>query len=238
MRSLPLVSVIIPTLNEAQILGPTLRRVRAQEEPFEILVVDGGSTDETITRARAHGVQIYTAPRGRARQMNEGALRANGDILLFLHADTLLPENGLSIVRRTLRDPEANSGTFRLQFDEPTRLLRFYARCTHWPWIRLCFGDRGQFARRSAFEAVGGFPEWPLFEDLELAHRLHEHGGFRFLDRAVTTSARRFHRRGSLRQQLRNLYLWSHYMLGTDPETVSHLYRYGRHEPQKQEHLR
>lgn len=219
------ISVIIPTFNEASTIGRTLRRLQIQDGPFETIVVDGGSEDETQTLARSWGAQVLQTPTGRAPQMNRGAERADGDVLFFLHADTLLPSNGLSAIRAALDDPEATSGTFRLQFDEPTPLLRFYGWCTRWPWIRLCFGDRGQFARRSAFEAVGGFPDWPLFEDLELAARLSNYGGFRFLDMAVTTSARRFRRRGPVRQQLLNLYLWSHYMLGTDPERVAHLYR-------------
>ncbi len=222
-----LISVIIPTLNEEGTLGPTLRRLQHQAEPFEIIVVDGGSGDETQTLARSRGATVLEAPQGRATQMNHGAEHAAGSVFLFLHADTLLPPDGLSTIRNVLEDRDTASGTFRLQFDNPTLLLRFYAWCTHWPWIRLCFGDRAQFAERSAFEAVDGFPEWPLFEDLELASRLCEHGGFRFLDTAVTTSARRFRRYGTLRQQLRNLYLWSHYMWGTDPERVAHLY----HDP-------
>lgn len=218
------ISVVIPTLNEENTLGPTLRRLQHQARPFEILVVDGGSDDETQTLAQSQGARVLHAPRGRALQMNRGAEHASGEALLFLHADTLLPPNGLSIIRKALAAPNTSSGTFRLQFNTPTPLLRFYAWCTRWPWIRLCFGDRGQFVKRSVFEAVGGFPKWPLFEDLELAARLHQHGGFRFLDTAVTTSARRFHRHGLLRQQLQNLYLWSHYMWGTDPEHVAHLY--------------
>ena len=227
MKTLPLISVIIPTLNEADTLGATLRRLQAQEGPLETIVVDGGSGDETQALARSRGAAVLQAPKGRGTQMNRGAEAASGDIFLFLHADTLLPRNGLSLIRRALHAPETTAGTFRLRFDAPTPLLRFYAWCTRWPWVRLCFGDRGQFMQRSAFEAVGGFPEWPLFEDLELAARLHAHGGFRFLDTAVTTSARRFRRHGLLRQQLRNLYLWGHYMLGTDPERVAPLY----HEP-------
>jgi len=219
-----LISIIIPALNEENAIGPTLQRVGAQADPFEVLVVDGGSDDRTRDRARSAGATVLQAPKGRAAQMSHGAQHASGDIFLFLHADTLLPPNGLALIRRTLTDPNASSGTFRLQFDEPTLLLRFYAWCTHLPWIRLCFGDRGQFVRRSVFEAVGGFPDWPIFEDLELAARLHDHGGFRFLDAAVTTSARRFQRQGPVRQQLRNLYLWGHYMWGTDPERVAHLY--------------
>lgn len=221
-----LLSVVIPTLNEAPILGRTLERVRAQDVPAEAIVVDGGSADGTRELADDWGATVLTAPRGRARQMNRGAEAARGDLLLFLHADTLLPPNGLSLVRRTLVDGAATAGTFRLRFDRPTPLLRLYAWCTRWPWIRICFGDRGLFVRRSAFEAVGGYPDWPIFEDLELAARLHDRGDFRFLDAAVTTSARRFERRGKLRQQLRNLYLWLHYMTGTDPERVAHLYRY------------
>lgn len=237
MSSPSFISVIIPTLNEAGTVVPTLRRVQAQEEPFEILVVDGGSEDETVKRARSEGARVVTAERGRAPQMNRGAENARGEIFLFLHADTLLPENGLSIIRRVLQNPQATSGTFRLQFDTPTRLLRFYAWCTRVSWIRLCFGDRGQFVRRSVFYEVDGFPDWPVFEDLEMAERLDTYGGFRFLDRAVTTSARRFERRGALRQQLQNLFLWSHYMIGTDPQRVAHLYRYRASGPHRRSHF-
>ena len=219
-----LVSIIIPTLNEEDAIAPTLRQARRQEGPVEILVADGGSTDDTRSVAQARGATVLQAPRGRAPQMNHGADCSSGDILLFLHADTRLPPNGLSRIRRALAAPDAIAGTFRLRFDDPTPLLRFYAWCTRWPWIRLCFGDRGQFVERSAFEAVGGFPDWPLFEDLELAARLQGHGRFRFLDAAVTTSARRFRRHGPLRQQLLNLYLWGHYLWGTDPDRLASLY--------------
>lgn len=220
------ISVVIPTLDEEDTLEPTLRRLHEQESPYEIIVVDGGSTDATREQARALGATVTSAEQGRAVQMNHGAGQASGDILLFLHADTLLPQDGLSLIRRALSDPEVTSGTFRLEFDHSTPLLRFYAWCTRWPWIRLCFGDRGLFVRRSVFDAVGGYPAWPIYEDLELAARLQTYGGFRFLDRAVITSARRFQQNGLLGQQLRNLYLWTHYMIGTDPERVAHLYPY------------
>jgi len=226
-----LISVIIPTLNEEATLPSTLDALQGQSSPFEVIVVDGQSTDNTRKCARNAGATVLNASRGRASQMNRGARAARGDIYLFLHADTLLPPNGLSLIRHTLADPNATAGTFRLQFDDSTPLLRFYGWCTQWPWIRLCFGDRGLFVTREAFEAVGGYPDWPLFEDLELAARLHEHGGFRFLNTAVTTSARRFRRNGFLTQQLRNLYLWLHYVCGVDPERVAHLYRYDGEAP-------
>jgi rSAM/selenodomain-associated transferase 2 len=220
-------SVIIPALNEADVIEATIDRVREQA-PHEILVVDGGSTDATRAAAEEAGATVLDAPRGRARQMNRGATVASGDAFLFLHADTLLPPNGLSLIHQTLSASGVEAGTFRLSFDDPTPLLRLYAWCTRWPWIRICFGDRGLFVRRSAFEAVGGYPDWPLFEDLELAARLQNRGEFRFLSASVTTSARRFHKHGALRQQLRNLYLWTHYIRGTEPERVAHLYEYER----------
>ncbi len=221
-----LISIVIPTLNEEDVLGPTLDALQRQDPSVEIIVVDGHSTDDTFECARAAGATVLKAPRGRASQLNRGAEAAEGNMYLFLHADTLLPPNGLATIRNTLAEPEATAGIFRLQFDQSSPLLRFYSWCTRWPWIRLCFGDRGLFVTRSAFEAVGGYPDWPLFEDLELAARLHEHGGFRFVDTAVTTSARRFQRNGILTQQLRNLYLWLHYVCNADPERVAHLYRY------------
>jgi len=158
--------------------------------------------------------------------MNRGADVAEGSHLLFLHADTRLPERAASDIRRALSEPGVHAGTFQLQFNRTSPLLHFYAWCTRWPWIRICFGDRGLFVHRHAFEAVGGYPGWPLFEDLELAARLHEHSGFRFLDTAVTTSARRFERNGILRQQLQNLYLWLHYLRGTPPEQLAPHYDY------------
>lgn len=208
-------------------MAPTLTQLQQQPPPLECLVVDGGSTDATRERAGNAGATVIQSPSGRATQLNRGARAASGDLLLFLHADTLLPANGLTLVRRVLNTSSV-AGTFQLQFDDPSPLLQFYAWWTRLPWIRFCFGDRGLFTTRSAFEAVGGYPEWPLFEDLELASRLYDHGNFRFLDVAVTTSARRFHRNGILGQQLRNAYLWLHYITGRDPERVAHLYRHKR----------
>lgn len=222
----PLVSIVIPTLNEAEILPSTLEALTHQPGLYECLVVDGGSTDGTRARARAAGVSVLEGPRGRGAQMNAGAEQVRGDLLLFLHADTTLPPNGLTQIRAALTSPSTSAGIFRLQFDRSSPLLRLYAWGTSWNWTRLCFGDRGLFATRAAFEAVGGYPDWPLFEDLELAARLADHGDFRFLDAAVTTSARRFDDNGILRQQLRNLYLWGHYVAGTDPDRLSHLYHY------------
>lgn len=226
MTERPLVSIVIPTLNEEDALPTTLDALAQQPDPFEVIVADGGSTDATKARAQTTGASVIEAPRGRGPQMNCGAEYAEADFLLFLHADTLLPTEGLDHIRHTLTIPNIEAGIFRLQFDATSPLLRFYEWCTTWPWMRLCFGDRGLFATRSAFEAVGGYPEWPLFEDLELAARLDDHGGFQFLDAAVTTSARRFRKHGELRQQFRNLYLWSHYVIGTDPQRLAHLYRY------------
>ena len=219
------ISVIIPALNEAGTINRTLESVAAQPGPKEILVVDGGSTDGTPASAAPHATVLQT-PQGRALQMNRGAEAAAGEFLFFLHADTRPPPNALNVIRTTLRTPSAEAGTFRLSFDRSSPLLDFYGWCTHWPWIRLAFGDRGLFVRRSVFEHVGGFPEWPIFEDLELAHRLYERGGFRFMPQTVTTSARRFESEGQLRQQLRNLRLWLHYLAGTDPQRVAHLYEY------------
>jgi rSAM/selenodomain-associated transferase 2 len=219
------ISVIIPALNEAGVIERTLRAVDAQSGPKEILVVDGGSVDDTRDRAAPYAT-VLDAARGRASQMNRGAEAASGDMLWFLHADTLPPPKGLTHIREAVRQPGVESGIFRLSFDQDAPLLRLYSWCTRWPWVRIAFGDRGLFATRTAFDAVGGFPDWPIFEDLELADRLHRRGTFRFMPQAVTTSARRFESHGLLRQQLRNLFLWTHYVIGTDPERVAHLYAY------------
>ena len=222
----PTVSVVIPTLNEAKYVEHTLASVEIQSGPKEVIVVDGGSTDDTPECAARQGARVITARQGRARQMNAGAARARGDVLLFLHADTTLPPDALASVWQALSDPRVQAGTFRLRFDRDHWLLRFYALATHLRWRRFCYGDRGLFVRRTAFETLGGYPDWPLFEDLELADRLHRYGSFRYLPLTVTTAARRFVREGPLRQQVRNFVLWTHYLCGGRPEAAAPYYRY------------
>ncbi len=221
------ISVIIPTLNESVELPRTLRAVYQQRDPYEVLVVDGGSTDTTRAIASAKA-RLLSASRGRAQQMNAGAAAASGDVFLFLHADTRLPRDAFDAIRTAVRTLSAEAGAFRLQFNRSSPLLDFYAWCTRWPLPHICFGDRGLFVTRSAFEAIGGFPEQPVFEDLAVVRRLYQRGNFCFLRQAVTTSARRFSAMGALRQQLLNAYLWSRYMMGTAPNDLAPYYRYYR----------
>ncbi|MFW5972791.1 MAG: TIGR04283 family arsenosugar biosynthesis glycosyltransferase [Bacteroidota bacterium] len=220
-----LISVVIPALNEASCIERTLRAIPLDESPVEMIVVDGGSTDGTPEIA-ARLARVIRGDRGRARQMNAGAAEARGDILLFLHADTLLPDGALAAIRNALDDPSVEAGAFRLRFDERTPMLRLYSLCTSLPTSRLCFGDRGLFVRRSAFEAVGGFPDIPIFEDAEIVRLLHRRGGFRLLKPAVITSARRFIGNGTIRQQLLNIALVLYFLGGGDPSRATRFYRY------------
>ncbi|MEZ4700881.1 MAG: TIGR04283 family arsenosugar biosynthesis glycosyltransferase [Rhodothermales bacterium] len=219
------VSIVIPALNEASRIETTLQTLRRQEGRFELIVVDGGSQDDTAACAERHA-RVVTSDRGRARQMNAGARVARGDALLFLHADTTLPSNGISRIADTLANPAIDAGAFRLRFDRRAPLLDFYSFCTRLNTPLLCFGDRTLFVRRAVFEAIDGFQEIPAFEDLEIVRRLHRRGRFAFLPDYVTTAARRFDEHGHLRQQLLNSYLWTRYLLGTPPEKLAALYRY------------
>ncbi len=219
------ISVIIPALNEAERIRDTLLAIGAQAPPFEMIVVDGGSEDETVLQA-SEMARVVSSDPGRATQMNRGAEEAIGDVLLFLHADTHLPPQGLDAIRSALSDPSAEAGAFRLAFDHWTPLLRFYSYCTRFSLPSLCFGDRGLFIRKSVFKEMGGFAPVPLFEDLDMTRRLYARGSFRFLPEYVTTAARRFEQNGPFRQQLRNAYLWLHFLRGTDPVTLAHHYTY------------
>jgi len=226
------VRIVIPTLDEADQIGPTLASVARQEGPFEVVVVDGGSSDGTPEVAVREGhrlgldVRVLSAARGRAQQMNAGAAAASGDVLLFLHADTRLPAGALAHVRRTLTDPAVVGGCFRTTFDLGGFWMRLWSLPLWMRWHRFAFGDRAPFVRRTAFEAVGGFPDQPLFEDLELVRRVRRLGRFAFLDAAVVTSARRFAQHGPLRQQLRNLVVWGAWNLRLPPRWFVPLYPY------------
>ena len=220
-----LVSVIVPTLDEAAGVEGALRSVQRQPGPVELIVVDGGSTDGTPDRVAeiAPEAVVVASARGRARQLNAGAARASGAALLFLHADTKLPDGALDAVRHAL-DAGAAAGCFETRFDDARGWMRLWQARLWMRWHRFAFGDRALFARRDAFHATGGFPEQPIFEDLDFVRAVRRIGPFAFLDAAVVTSARRFRRHGALRQQLRNVGLWMGWAAGVSPARLKRFY--------------
>jgi rSAM/selenodomain-associated transferase 2 len=190
------VSVIIPTLNEATALDVTLAAVAANRLPLEVLVVDGGSTDATVAIARRHGVRVVRAARGRGGQLRAGARHARGDVLWFLHADTRPSADALHHLAAALGRPGVVGGNFRLRFDGAGLPARFLSWL--YPYLGrfgLCYGDSAIFVRRDVYRKVGGFRALPLFEDLDLVRRLREYGRFARLPCEVVTSSRRFARR-------------------------------------------
>ena len=230
----PSVSVIVPALNEAGGIARCLASVAGQPGGAETIVVDGGSTDGTADAARAAmpTVTVLASERGRARQMNAGADAATGAVLLFLHADTRLPPDALDRVRAALADASVVGGCFQTRFELRGSawgplgrgLMRLWEGRMWMRWHRFAFGDRALFARRAAFDAVGGYPDQPMFEDLDLVRALRQRGRFAFLRADVVTSARRFARHGALRQQLRNLGLWLGWNAGVSGARLKRFY--------------
>lgn len=219
------ISVIIPAVNEANHIGPVLHSVLRQPGPFEIIVVDGGSSDDTVRLSRPYARVIRSERQGRAAQMNAGARIAEGETLLFLHADSTLPPGGLDCLRRLLADPAVLGGTFMLRFDSDRALLKFYAFFTRFRFLYFHYGDQGIFVRKPLFEQMSGFKEWPLMEDIEFLQRLDRLGGRGLVKLPVTTSARRYLERGVLRQQLLNNGLVLLYLLGVKPDVLAGWYR-------------
>ena len=172
-------SIVIPALNESANLARLLPDLAAHEREAELLVVDGGSTDDSqAVVARVGAVRWLSAPRGRAGQMNAGARAAQGDVLLFLHADTTLPAGAGAAIRAALADPAVVGGRFDVRLDSRRRLLAVVG----WLMNRrsrltgICTGDQGIFVRRAVFEALEGYPDIPLMEDVELTRRLKRQG--------------------------------------------------------------
>jgi rSAM/selenodomain-associated transferase 2 len=218
------ISVIVPTLNEQDHLPATLRGVILAPGD-ELIVVDGGSTDQTVTMARQFTSQVLLSPRGRALQMNCGAQHAQGDILLFLHADTLLPSRGLEAVRRAVQ-AGAVGGAFRLAITPPTPALRLVAWGTNLRshFGQLPYGDQALFMPRQVFEVLGGYDEVPFMEDVRMVQALRKRGRLAILRQAVQTSGRRWQRDGVLYTTVRNTALITLYFCGVPPEKLQHWY--------------
>jgi rSAM/selenodomain-associated transferase 2 len=219
------ISVVIPTLNEAACLGAAVAALRALPGELELLVADGGSSDDTLRIARDLGVRVIAGARGRGLQMNLGASQATAEVLLFLHADTLLPRDAHARIAAALRDPATIGGCFRLGFDTPNPLLRSYAFFTRFRFRLFHYGDQAFFVRAATFRELGGYRPYPIMEDLDFWLRLVQAGRVVVLDEAVVSSARRYSRCGVVRQQLVNFALVVLFFLGVSPFTLSRFYQ-------------
>jgi len=228
-----LVSVIIPALNEAENIQACFAAARRDytSAQVEIVVADGGSTDGTPDLVPPTET-LVRSPRGRAVQMNRGAAASGGEFLIFCHADSQLPAGWRDAVLEALSNSAVSGGTFQTLM-LPARGIVLHVRNhmrlpTRW-WGM--FGDQAQFMRRSTFERIGGFPEIPLMEDVEIMRALDQEGRLVRSNLRVITSSRRFLERGPLRQTLTNL--WSIYRyvnLGATPEDIVRVYRSSREE--------
>ena len=217
------ISVIIPALNEARYILSCLISVKNQLGEFELIVVDGGSVDETVEAVEPHA-RVIRSRRGRAVQMNLGARYATGEVLLFLHADSHLPSGAFPLMEGVLADPQIVGGTFRLRFNSDKFLLRLIAFFSRFKFRYFHYGDQGIFVRRSVFEQLNGFAEMPFMEDIDFLQRLRGTGRVVLLEQPITTSARRFLERGIIRQQLMNIILMIFYLLGAKPENLKKWY--------------
>jgi len=216
------ISVVIPAVNESSTLRPTLAAIRSTVVPFETIVVDGRSSDETAAIAQASGARVVFSPcRQRACQLNLGARHARGQILLFLHADTVLPEGALDQIVDALQDSQTMGGAFARRYASSSRVLRLtclLARCRN-RLIGWHLGDQAMFVRRDVFFQLGGFREVELFEDLDFSRRLKKAGRLVTLLPCVTSSPRRFMRAGPARTILRDFFLTVRYLfIGLEPQ--------------------
>ena len=230
------ISVIIPTLNEEQTIIVTLAHT-ASLGFDELIVVDGGSTDETPAllesyRLRTQSsalspVQWVAAPCGRARQMNEGAKASHGEVFLFLHADTQLPDDAKAMIELALANPGTVGGWFDVRFDRPSMWGTIISRMMNWRsrLSGIATGDQVLFVRRHVFEQIGGFADMPLMEDIDFSGRLKRTGTTAALAATVTTSFRRWERHGPLRTILLMWALRFLYWIGVSPSHLVEWYK-------------
>jgi rSAM/selenodomain-associated transferase 2 len=220
------VSVIIPALNEESGLLTTLKSVQ-QCASQETIVVDGGSTDGTLDLAKSAGAKVLKSSPSRARQMNAGAALAEGEALLFLHADTLLPGNWLELVQHTLSQPGVAVGAFQFRIREPLRSKRLIEWGTNMrsELLALPYGDQGFFLKRALFEECGGFADQPIMEDVEFIRRMRREGQVVIARGSVQASGRRWKAGGFFRTVAVNQLMLLGYWLGVDKRRLAGFYR-------------
>ncbi len=217
-------SIIIPALNEERSLRQTFAFILSHAH--EVVIVDGGSEDGTVEVAREYASVVIDSKRGRGIQLHVGACKAQGDVLLFLHADTRPPKGFAMMIERTLSDPKTVFGAFRLGHHPSTAFLNLVALMANLRslLLKMPYGDQGLFMRRSDYFRVGGFKDLPLMEDVDLVRRLNKIGRFKLVRARVRTSARRYDRNGVVLTTVRNWSLIIRYLLGQSPKSLHRFY--------------
>ncbi len=199
------ISVIVPTLNEEENIEKTLSALGVTADE-EIIVVDGGSDDGTVAIACRFTEKVFITGKGRGRQLSYGAEKATGEILLFLHADCILPDNAFRIMREVMGHAQYSLGAFDLGIDHPSycfRVIEVGANLRSWT-TRIPYGDQGMFMRRNDYERIGGFADIPIMEDIDLSRRLKKVGKIKFIGHTITASPRRWLKEGLLYTTVRD----------------------------------
>lgn len=225
-------SYIIPSLNEARLLPRLLQRLsEGMEAQDEIIVVDGGSEDDTVEIVKKRGLPIITSKSGRSIQMNAGAAQAKGELLFFIHADTLPPMTFRADIVSALAEG-ADAGCFRYRFDAPSFLLRVNAYFTRFPMIWCRGGDQGLFIRKTAFQALGGFDEsHQIMEDYEFILRIKKAYDFNIIPKYFVVSARKYESNSYIRVQWANFLVFRAFNRGASQEKMIQIYKHWLHLP-------
>ena len=223
-------AIVVPVLNEAANIPALCAHLQSIAPSAEVVLVDGGSTDDTVRLARAEGMQVVRAPRGRARQMNAGANATQAPHLLFLHADTQLPEQALNLVQDALQQRALQHlvwGRFDVRIQGQAKMLRVVAFFMNWRsrLTGIATGDQAMFMTRQAYDKVNGFPNQPLMEDIEMSSALKRISPPICLRQQVLTSGRRWEQRGVWRTMVLMWRLRLAYWLGTPAEVLARAYR-------------
>jgi len=222
-----MLSIVVPVLNEAAEIEAALQSLAPlRARGCEVIVVDGGSADDTLALAKSLADRTIAAPRGRASQMNAGGAIAKGDVLLFLHADTRLPENADALVIDALSRSRRAWGRFDVRFTKGALPLIAWTMNVRSRLTGIATGDQAMFVTRKAFESVGGFPEIALMEDIALSARLKRISRSACVSARVTTSPRRWQKHGTIRTILLMWRLRFAYFFGAPPEALARAYRH------------
>lgn len=221
-----MISIIVPVLNEESTIRANLESLLNLSGEKEIIVVDGGSQDRTVEIAKEY-CRVIESEKGRAKQMNRGAQVAAGNILWFVHSDSKLGQNSVSVIEGSIAEGYIG-GCFKLYFyDLETGFMRYVANSSHLraKYLKLIFGDQGIFMRKDIFQHLNGFKEMELMEDWDLSRRIHRLGKMNYLNERIGTSARRFKNGGQLKTLLRMHKIKILYVLGVPTDKLAAIYK-------------